>query len=410
MNRQPYGVPPKWWAPKLSPKFVRWTRGYRLRQLRNGQRIRKIDVVGEEHLRTALDAGKGVMITPNHSAHYDSAALYIAADRIDTPLFFMTAWQVFAMSRGYERWMMQRLGCFTIDRESNDRQAFKQGISVLQNEPQPLVIFPEGDIYHVTDRVTPFREGAAAIALQAAKRADREIVVVPCGIKFFYADDPTPGLVKLLGRLEERLFLRPLPEVAIADRIHRIAEASLALKEIDYLGRTAAGRVRDRIEALTESILLQIEGRYEIDNRQDTVPLRAKSLRQEIIQQAEQKRERLAEGKLEEVGERSFSTLEADMDDVFLVMQLYSYPGDYLIEGEPSIERLAETLDKFEEDILGQDLPSLRGTRDIEVRFGEPIPVSSERKGRDAVTVLTETMCGAVQTLVNDINRDRQVN
>ena len=66
------------------------------------------------------------MITPNHSAHYDSAALYIAADRIDTPLYFMTAWQVFAMSRGYQRWAMQRLGCFTIDRESNDRQAFKQ--------------------------------------------------------------------------------------------------------------------------------------------------------------------------------------------------------------------------------------------------------------------------------------------
>ena len=94
------------------------------------------------------------------------------------------------------------------------------------------------------------------------------------------------------------------------------------------------------------------------------------------------------------------------MDDVFLVMQLYSYPGDYLIEGEPSIERLAETLDKFEEDILEQELPTLRGERNIEIRFGEPITVNSERKGRDAVSTLTDAMCGSVQSLVDDINRD----
>ena len=102
-------------------------------------------------------------------------------------------------------------------------------------------------------------------------------------MKFFYADDPTPGLVELLGKLETRLFLRPANSAPLVDRIHRVAEASLALKELDYLGSTAAGRVRDRIEALTESILLQVEERYEIAKPQSTTPLRAKVLRQEII-------------------------------------------------------------------------------------------------------------------------------
>ena len=39
------------------------------------------------------------------------------------------------------------------------------------------------------------------------------------------------------------------------------------------------------------------------------------------------------------------------MEDLFFVIQLYSYPGDYVAE-KPSIERIAETLDKFEEDVL----------------------------------------------------------
>ena len=173
MNRQPFEIPPKWWAPKLAPWAVKLTRGYRHRQLRRAQRVVHIEAIGLDYLERAIKSDQGVLITPNHSAHYDSAALYAAADQIGQPLYFMTAWQVFAMSRGWDRWLMQRLGCFSIDRESTDRKAFKQAVNILQGEPQPLVIFPEGDVYHVSDRVTPFREGAAAVALALLVRQKR---------------------------------------------------------------------------------------------------------------------------------------------------------------------------------------------------------------------------------------------
>ena len=45
-------------------------------------------------------------------------------DRFDLPLYFLTAWQVFGMATRFERFAMQRLGCFSIDREGTDRQAF----------------------------------------------------------------------------------------------------------------------------------------------------------------------------------------------------------------------------------------------------------------------------------------------
>ncbi|QDU94160.1 lysophospholipid acyltransferase family protein [Lignipirellula cremea] len=407
MNRQPYGLPPKWWPPQMSQLWVRWTRRYRWSQLRRSQRIVKIDVQGGEHLTAALQSGAGVMITPNHSAHYDSAALYIAADRLNTPLYFMTAWQVFAMSSSFERLAMQRLGCFSIDRESNDRQAFKTAIDLLQHAGPPLVVFPEGDIYHVTDRVTPFREGAAAMALHAAKKAEREIAVVPCAIKFWYVNDPSTELFSLLDLLEERMFLRPLHRVSLTDRIHRIAEATLALKELDYLGRTASGRVRDRIGHLTEAILQQLEQRHELKPGQGNTPERAKALRQLIIRKADDMRKEnpSKNGDAPPAMQQEFRRLESDMDDVFFIMQLYSYPGDYLVE-IPTLERLAETLDKFEEDILQRDLPRVRGQRRVQIRFGPPLTIEKERKGRDQVAQLTHQMEAQVQALIDQINAE----
>ncbi|MDP6057281.1 MAG: 1-acyl-sn-glycerol-3-phosphate acyltransferase, partial [Pirellulaceae bacterium] len=150
MNRQPYCLPPRWWEPKMTPWWVRMSRGYRRRQLEQNQSLDSIDVTNGDLVRQAIDNGKGVLITPNHSVHYDAPCLYVAMDRFDLPLYFLTAWQMFGMATRFERFAMQRLGCFSIDREGTDRRAFKQAVQILQEEPHPLVIFPEGDIYHTT--------------------------------------------------------------------------------------------------------------------------------------------------------------------------------------------------------------------------------------------------------------------
>jgi len=394
MNRQPYGSPPKWWPPKLSPAWVKLSRRWRRRQLRVKQRIVAITCDGAHRLREAVADGCGVLIAPNHSAHYDSAALYAAADEIDQPLYFMTAWQVFAMSSPLERWAMQRLGCFSIDRESNDKNAFKKAVAILKHEPHPLVIFPEGDIYHTTDRVTSFREGAAAIALSAAK-GERRIVAVPCGIRFQYVDDPTEELHDLLSRLEQRIYLRPSRGAPLEQRIRRFAEAALALKELDYLGHTSQGRLRDRVRALIEAVLGRLEARHGLRPGDRTPPERAKEVRRRIIS-------RLEDLWAQDGDAASAEQLQQDMEDVFFVMQCFSYPGDYLSD-KPSIERLAETADKFEEDVLQVDTPTVRGRRRVHIRFGEPINVERSGQGRRQTVELTAQLQKSVQFLLNSM-------
>ena len=70
----------------------------------------------------------------------------------------------------------------------------------------------------------------------------------------------------------------------------------------------------------------------------------------------------------------------------------------------PTIERMAETLDKFEEDVLRADLPGVRGKRRAIVRFGEPIAVPKEREAKDTVEKWTDEVEGRVQMLLDEIN------
>ncbi|MAR13091.1 MAG: glycerol acyltransferase [Blastopirellula sp.] len=384
----------------MSYRWVKWSRGYRRRKLLKHQQLTSITCENSDVLRDAVASGHGVLLAPNHSAHYDSQALYVAADRLDIPLYYLTAWQVFFMSTAFECTLMQRIGAFSIDRESTDRRAFKQSIEILQGAPYPLVIFPEGDIYHTTDVVSPFREGAAAIALTAAKKADRPMVVIPCGIKFFYVDDPMEKLHAITSELEARLFLRSDPNRSLVDRIHRLAESALALKELDYLGFTRSGRLRDRVVQLTDEVLRELETRHGVEADDGSPPERVKVLRQKVIQELERDEDALP------TTSEEYRRLTAEMGDLFLATQLYSYRGDYLAD-DPSIERLAETLDKFEEDILERDLPSVRGSRCVKIRFGDAIPVAAgERRGRGAVADLTAEMQGAVQQQIDLLNAD----
>ena len=99
----------------------------------------------------------------------------------------------------------------------------------------------------------------------------------------------------------------------------------------------------------------------------------------------------------EDPGRKQF---EQDLDDLFLAVQAFSYPGNYVAQ-EPTVERMAETLDKFEEDILGYKTSRIRGTRRATVTFGEPIPIERQKGKKGGAAALTRTMEARVQALLD---------
>jgi 1-acyl-sn-glycerol-3-phosphate acyltransferase len=396
----------------MKPWLVRLWRPLINRDLKNNQRIIELDIRGIEHVQKAIKDGAGVLIVPNHSFHYDSYVLIEASHRVGTPFHFLTAWQVFAMSKWHEQLMLQWHGCFSINREAADLAAFKTAVEILKSKPEPLVIFPEGDIYHNNDRVTPFRDGAAAIAMSAAKKALRPIVCIPCALKCFYLDDPTPQLQELMTRLEEAIHWRPRPDLPLSDRIYRFAEGMLVLKEMEYLGQPQPGPVKDRTQNLIEAVLSRLESRHNVPNKGGIIPERVKEVRRVIIKTIAQNGHPTSPlaGTKPGPGEsptdakqQLAADLAHDMEDLFFIIQLFSYPGDYVAQ-RPTIERIAETLDKAEEDVLRADYPAVRGKRRAVVRFGEPIPIPKERDAKSSVEQWTDLVESRVQQLLDEIN------
>lgn len=396
MNTQPYRSPDKHWPPRMTPWWFHCVDFLRRKALRD-QAITSVELRGLEHLRAALDQNVGVLLTPNHSFHWDSYCLLEAARHISRPFYFMTAWQVFQQSNWFNRISLQRCGSFSVNREGTDMQAMKTAIDILQQRPHPLVIFPEGDVYHTNDCVTPFRDGAASIALMAAKKAEREVWVVPVAIKRWYLQDPSPNILKTLAILEQRLYWQPKKEDPVTDRILRLAEGLLSLKELEHFQTTRPGPLPARIRSLANDLLARVETRYGISPGTGLIPDRVKEVRRRIIQ-------RQAETGEDQTGSLG-AQLAADMDAMFFVTQLYSYPGDYMT-GKPSIERVAETLDKLEEDVLGAPYPGVRGPKRVVVRFDRPIPLPRGRERKSDPSALTAEMQARVQRMLNDLNAE----
>ncbi len=391
MDRTRYEKPPRWWGPLLSPLAVRLSGGLRRSIIRHGPKVVDVEVRGAEHVRGALEAGCGVLITPNHSVHGDPMVVYEAAGEFGSPLYFMAGWQVLGLVNPITRAFLRLHGCFSVDREGTDRQALQQAVDVLQNRSEPLVVFPEGEVYHCNERVTPFREGPAAMAVMAARKADRDVVIVPCGLRYYYVEDPLPELLKLMDDVEAALFWRPTRERPFAERLYRVADGMLGLKELEFLGAARQGPVPERIEFLADGVLKRVEEKYGILVEGKTIPERIKLGRQRAISAISDADEQGAE----------YRACADDLDDCYLCAQLFSYPGDYVAES-PSVDRLAETLDKFEEDILERPTATVRARRRAVVVFGEPIVVSKEKK-REMASELTRTIEHRVQSLLDSV-------
>jgi hypothetical protein len=127
-----------------------------------------------------------------------------------------------------------------------------------------------------------------------------------------------------------------------------------------------------------------------LDGAGKSIPERVKAARRTIMQ-------KLEEDSLEP---RAKKLLLDDLDDLFLVVQSFSYPGDYVVD-KPSIERMAETLDKFEEDVLHRATATVKARRRATVQFGEPIEVIGDKKVKGQTTTLTTQVEQSVQAMLD---------
>jgi len=361
-NDLPYTFRPPIWRSWFRPLGL-WAN--RRMFLDRKYRISELLDEGFESVRQLVDRGDAVILAPNHADHADPHVMLEIGGRRGMPFHFMAAREVFEVSeRG--AWALQSMGVFSVDRDGPDMSAIKTAMGLL-DQGKPLVMYPEGEIYHHHERLDPLHEGVASILLKVASRLPegKRAWLVPVGMRFRHDPTVEASFPERLSRLEVRIGWTPKPSMSVDDRIIRLGSGILALKETEFLGETGNGSLQERLTQLCENLLVDVDGTHGSDARATTPPERVRAQRYRI-------RKRLLNEK-EVPGERQRMELFDDLDRVFAALQAHSYIGDYLLEN-PTLDRHAETVMKLEEDLF--DFPEYPTTRVARVVAGEPLDVT----------------------------------
>lgn len=393
---EPYQfVPPvysDWW-----PWLLRF---YLRKYLRDAFGVHSVECRHVERLRASLAAGHSIMLTPNHCRMGDPVVLGILGMEADCHLFAMASWHVFKQSR-FQTFMTRRMGAFSVLREGNDRHALDTAIDILVARRRPLIMFPEGAITRHNDLIEEMMEGPSFLARQAAKRLEKlgkpgGVVVHPVAIRYAFQGDVAATLDPILENLERRLSWQPQKHLSLVDRIGKLGQAILTLREVETFGEARTGNLYERAENLVQHFLTRLEAEWKIGDTSGSVIARVKRIRMAILPD-------MAAGLVtpEERARRW-----RDLADAYNAQQLSHYPRDYILRDKKNLpERIVETVERLEEDFT--DKMTKNEPFHTVIQVGEAIPVGAQRVRDTAGDPVMTEIRRQLQTMINELAAER---
>ena len=380
----------------IPPQFSRfWHAVVRLilpRQLRKEYGIAAVECIGAEKLRASLAAGHGVMIVANHCRPCDPMVLDFLAAEAGRPFHVIASWHVF-MTGKIQRFLLPRMGGFSVYREGMDRESLKCAIKTVADGKFPLVIFAEGIITRCNDRLVNFMDGPAFMARAAAKQT--KVVIHPVFIRYFFEGILEQSILPVIEAIERRLSWQPQVQLPAHERILKIGGALLGLKEIEYFQAPQPGTFRERLLRLEDHLLTPLENQW-TPGRHDGDPMaRVKRLRSAILPAMV----------TSELTEPNRAARWRHLADVYLVQQLHCYTGDYI--ENPTPERILETIERYEEDLTDVARPHFPIRAVITV--GDAIEVTATRDRSLEVDPLTAEIRQRLEELLESSKAGRKI-
>ena len=381
--------------PRLSRFWVWAIRHLLPGQLRKDYGVTAIECVGAEKLQASLDAGHGVMLVGNHCRPCDPMVMDTLAARVGRPFNTIASWHVFMTSR-LQRFVLPRIGGFSVYREGMDRESLKCAIKILSDAQYPLLIFAEGIITRCNDRLVNFMEGPAFMARAAAKqRPEGKVVIHPVFIRYFFEGDLAKSVIPVIEEIENRLSWQPQTQLNLGDRIRKAGAGLLALKEIEYLEAVQTGSFSERILRLLDHLLSPLETKWSASRHDGDVMARVKRLRSAILPE-------MVNGELSAADR---AARWRDLADVYLVQQLHCYTGDYI--ANPTPERILETVERYEEDLT--DVARAHAPIRAIITVGDAIEVSATRDRSQEIDPITTQIRLQMEALLESTKSLRKI-
>lgn len=368
--------------------------------LRRREGVVDYEIRHAERFSDALRTGDGILVAPNHCRYADPLVVGWLARKVNTHVFAMASWHLFTKS-WFDSFSIRCMGGFSIWREGTDRQSLETAVDILTEARRPLVLFAEGSAHKTNDRLQTLLDGAGFIARTAARRRQKEtggrVQMLPVGIKYAFQGDISAWANASLANLEQRLTWQVRSGQPILERITRVAEGLLAIKEVEYLGKSYDGPLVERQQRLLTAIVQPIEQECVGKTATGSIIQRVKALRPRIVP-------RLLDPATPAVAHPQLRSWLLDLD---LAQQMAAYPNGYLTDAPVTDTRVLETLERLEEDLL--DEIRWPGPLKAIIEVGHPILVPPERQPRGEIDPLLAQLNGSLSEILGRLQHEARL-
>ncbi len=398
---------PDFYPPRLNPSIVRFCQWVSPIYGRLWCRM-SLQIDPESLAKLNALRAERILLLPNHPSYFDDwIAIFMLSARTRMAFHFLAAWERF---QGPDRWLIQRLGTYSVRRGLGDRASMTETIRLWGLPQHRLVIFPEGGCSFQNDTVMPFRVGGIQLALQGLNKIAKtnnelpNLYAIPISIKYRYLSNMVPIIDKTLIGLEKALdlSLSRTKRLTFYQRLRAIAERVIYQFEVEHrldTNNLTQKSWNERIDRLKHHLLDNCERVMGITHMSH-YPLRERVY----------KIQHLLESKADSLDQEDFWQYER-IQQITVSLLNFNAIYDGYVAAAPTPERFLDTLIRLERQVFNIDYPTPKAHRHVLIKVGEPINLKDHydayRRDRSrTVHQLTKIVQENVQHNLNILNQD----
>jgi hypothetical protein len=397
--------------PKINPLVTRLVKLGIEREIRNKLQVTDIEISDDDLQRLRKLKGQRCLLTPSHSGGFEPHIIMYLSKLLGDDYNYVAAMELFQQSPVY-RWLMPRLGVYSIIRGTVDRRSFSMTRKLLAAGKRWLVIFPEGQTIWQNSVVIPFQQGVIQLAFKgfedaAGQSEDSHLYCIPIAIKYVYLEDMHDEIDASLSRLEANLSIAEDAAPTRYGRLQRVAESVLAAMERTHELSPASGSdMNQRIAALKEHAISGLEHQLGLKaNDRQTLLDRIHALFN-AVDRIVYEEPTGSEYEQHLFAERQRAASE-HYEDLWRLLQFVSIYDGYVKESM-TFERFLDVLCLLEMEVLRER--RIWGPRKARVKVGEPIDLRDRHEAyrsnrRKTVQEVTAALESAVRTMLDGLEQ-----
>lgn len=357
------------------------------------------------------------MICPNHSYRHDPEVMMEFSKQVGEDFNFVAAREVFDYQNGFNGWLLQKMGVYSVVRGAADRESFKMTRTILATGKKKLVLFPEGEISLQNETLLPLETGACQLSFWAQDELNKTdpgepIYIVPIAMKYSYRTNITDQLEFIVTRIEKRLSIQTPVHTTLYARVRVAALKVLEALERQYGCKPGAdATLDDRMTGVKEQSLRTIAEVLDIDlpplkhSYLDWVRVLRNSMDDFIYSDTA-----TMSGYERKIHEQRADQIRGYYRDVDRIVGFIAVYDGYL-SPPATQERMANVIEMLEAEVFGER--TIKGPRLVTLDVGTPINLATsyqayKKNKKVVIEQITTDLSGQIRTMLDALEDKRQ--